>query len=144
MNERKTAPEEVMIVGYFLTEARTALAGETSPYDGNALAYGYAYLTSAVNAVPAARASLSRELESRQMWPSNGLHDLDVACIEIQRLIGEEYVAPMRQRAVANLIGRGHQKLAEMMFKLGFNPITNADFKKLRRKLDLPGGGGGR
>lgn len=144
MTERKPAPKEVMIVGYFLTEARTALSGETEPYNGSALAYGYAYLTSAVNAVPAARAALAEDLKNRQMWPSDGLHDLDVACIELQRLIGEEYVAPMRQRAVSNLIGRGHQKLARMLARLGFLPITDDDFRKLADTENLPGGGGGR
>lgn len=142
--ERKRAPEEVMIVGYFATEARHAFADTTEPYGGDTIAYGYAYLTSAVNAVPAARLSLERDLKNRGMWPSDGLYDLDVSCEMAKQLAGQEYVSPMARRKVSNLIGRGHQKLARMMARLGYAEITDEDFTKLRRTHNLPGGGGGR
>lgn len=144
MTDRKKAPVEVIKVGYFLTEARTALSGETTPYDGSGLAYGYAYLTTAVNSVDAARTALARDLKNRQMLPSAGLYDIDQACAQVQELIGQDYVAPMRQRAVANLIGRGHQKLARMLSVLGYEPITDDDFRKHARAQGWPGGGGGR
>ncbi len=144
MSDRRTAPDDVIIVGYYLTEARHAFAGSTDPYNGNRVAYGYAYLTSAMERVEDARAALADDLENRSMWPADGLYDLDQACNMAREIVGLEIILEIHSRPVANLIGRGHLKLAKMLSRLRYKPITDADFERVRDEYNLPGGGGGR
>ena len=148
MSNRPKPPEEVILVGYWLTEARTTLQGayegKEPPYNGDPVAYAFAYLTSAVAAVPAARESLSDELKNNGMSPSNGLYDIRRACQQLQALAGAQNRNDMEVQEVSDLIGRGHEKLARMLSRMGFAQITDADFARLRKELDLAGGGGSR
>ncbi len=140
MTDRPKAPEPVIIVGYWLTEARTTLQAAQSAYGSDYVVQGLAYLTSAYAAVPAARAALADKLENRQMWPSDGLADIMEACIALAKLPSDT----MELSLIEHMIGRGHQKLAVMLHRMGFEPITNADFQALRDEHGFPGGGGGR
>lgn len=143
---KQTAPDNVIEVGYWLTEARTALQGTEGPYGGDSVAWAFAYLTSAVSSVPAAREALNEKLANRQMWPSEGLLDVTNACRSLAKLVGTYPINPMDLDAVEHTIGSAHQKLARMLSRMGYEPITDADFERLVDDEDrnLPGGGGGR
>ena len=138
-------PAEVVLVGYWLTEARTALRLAQGPYDGNAIAWGFAYLTSAVAAIEPAREALEAQLENRQTIVSDGEQEILDACQALAGVVGSAYPDLMEVKRISAQIGKGHFKFARAMGRLGFDPITNEDFDALRAPEEkLPGGGGGR
>ena len=138
-------PIEVIKVGYWLTEARTTLQGAEGPYDGNSVAWGFAYLTSAVAAIEPAKKALESKLENRQTTVSAGLRLIRSACRDLASVVGQPSVNSMLVDEIADAIGEGHYELSRAIRRLGFDPVTNEDFDALRAPEDkLPGGGGGR
>ena len=68
------------------------------------------------------------------------------ACEFLQEfLFGDHIPTPARARKIAGMVGEAHQLDANMLDRLGYEEITEADQDALRKKYYwLDGGGGGR
>ena len=147
MNEssKPKAPDEVMIVGYFLKESREALRTKTENYGGNYVARAFWYLTESVERLPAALDALRNDSPVRfqEMLPSKGMFHITRACQRLASYIGNGGDSMV----LANIeyeIGSGHIELSKMMRHLRFQTITDEDLADIKDRYDLPGGGGGR
>lgn len=143
--QRHIVPDEIIIVGYFLKEAREALrTGAAGGYGGNYVARAYWYLTEVFEREPAGRqALLDAQNGFLQMMPSPGLLLATEACQLLESYIGNhsDHMDLMR---VQHMIGSAHMELAMMLKSLHYRTITDADLERVRIEHNLPGSGGGR